>query len=215
MTGEFESDTSDTAEPSSRKGPDAARALVDLFAQNRERLRRMVSVRLDHRLRGRIDPSDVLQEAQIDVLCRANEYAAAPSMPPYLWLRFLTVQRLLALHRVHLGAQMRDAGQEVPLARGRAPEATSESLAASLLGRLTSPSLAAERAEFMRQLNEALSAMEPIDREVLILRHFEELTNAETAEVLGLQKTAASNRYVRALKRLRGALGHMPGFLEP
>ena len=91
----------------------------------------------------------------------------------------------------------------------------SASLAAQLLGRLSTPSQAAVRAEMQLRLQEALNSMDPIDREVLVLRHFEELTNTETAEVLGLQKAAASNRYVRALKRLRSILRSMPGFSEP
>jgi RNA polymerase sigma-70 factor (ECF subfamily) len=190
-------------------------ALAELFQRHGDRLRRMVRLRLDRRLQGRVDPSDVLQEAQIDVLQRAGEYAANPTMPPYLWLRYLTAQRLMALHRQHLGAQMRDAGQEVSLYRGALPEATSVSLAALLLGRLTSPTRAAQRAEMKLRLQEVLNGMDPIDREVLTLRHFEELSNSETAQVLGIGKTAACNRYLRALKRLKEILSSMPGFLDP
>ena len=115
----------------------------------------------------------------------------------------MTGQRLLQVHRRHLGAAMRDAGREVSLYRGALPQASSASLAAQLLGRLTSASQAAVRAEMQVQLQEALNGMDPIDREVLALRHFEELSNGEAAEVLGLSKTAASNRYVRALGRLK------------
>jgi len=187
-------------------------ALADLFARYRDRLRRMVKLRLDRRLQGRIDASDVLQDAYLDIARRAPEYAANPTMPFFLWLRFLTGQRLLMVHRQHLGARMRDAGQEVSLYRGALPQASSVSLAAQLLGRMTSPSLAAVRAEMQLKLQEALNGMDPIDREVLVLRHFEELSNGETAAVLGLQKAAASNRYVRALKRLKEVLSAMPGF---
>jgi len=194
-------------------GPDE-HELAALFDRHRDRLRKMVQVRLDRRLQGRVDASDVLQEAQLDVLRRAQEYAANPTMSPYLWLRFLTAQRLMILHRHHLGAQMRAAGQEVSLYRGALPEATSLSLAALLLGRLTSPTQAAQRAEMKIRLQEALNSMDPIDREVLTLRHFEELGNTETAEVLGIGKTAACNRYLRALKRLREILSAIPGFLE-
>src|SRR6266511_2862536 len=144
---------------------------------------------------------------------RSPEYLANPAVPFFLWLRMLTGQRLLMVHRQHLGAQMRDAGQEVSLHRGALPQATSASLAAQLLGRLTSPTQAAARAEFQIRLQEALNSMDPLDREVLVLRHFEELSNNETAEVLGIQKSAASNRYVRALKRLKDALSSLPGFL--
>jgi RNA polymerase sigma-70 factor (ECF subfamily) len=189
-------------------------ALIELFGRHRDRLRRMIRLRLDRRLQGRIDPSDVIQEAQIDILRRAEEYAADPAMPPFLWLRLITGQRLVALHRRHLGAKMRDAGHEVSLQRGALPQATSVSLAAMLLGQLTSPTRAAQRAEMQIRLQEVLNGMDPIDREVLILRHFEELSNAETAEVLGIQKTAACNRYLRALKRLKVVLSSMPGFFD-
>jgi RNA polymerase sigma-70 factor (ECF subfamily) len=189
-------------------------AVAELFARYRDRLRRMVKLRLDRRLQGRVDASDVLQETYLDVAKRAADYAANPTMPFFLWLRFLAGQRLLVIHRRHLGAKMRDAGQEVSLYRGALPQASSVSLAAQLLGRLTSPSLAAARAEMQLKLQEALNGMDTIDREVLTLRHFEELSNGETAAVLGLEKAAASNRYIRALKRLKDVLSGMPGFFD-
>src|SRR5713226_6420448 len=113
-----------------------------LLARHRDRLRRMVHLRLDRRLQGRIDASDVLQEAYIDFARRFPQYAVEASMPFFLWLRQITGQKLIDLHRHHLGAKMRDAGQEVSLYRGALPQASSVSLAAQLLGRLTSPSLA-------------------------------------------------------------------------
>jgi RNA polymerase sigma-70 factor (ECF subfamily) len=192
-----------------RAGDDPARA--ELFARCRDRLRRMVRLRLDRRLQGRIDPSDVLQDAYLDYARRFAEWAARPTLPFFLWLRLLTGQKLVDLHRRHLGAQMRDAGQEVSLYRGALPQASSASLAAQLLGRLTSASQAAVRAETQVRVQEALNAMEPIDREILTLRHFEMLSNEEAAAVLGLRKSAASNRYIRALKRLKEALGEWPG----
>ena len=190
-------------------------ALIVLFARHRDRLKRMVRIRLDRRLQGRVDASDVIQEAHIEVLRRAGEYVREPSMPAFLWFRFLVGERLLHAHRRHLGTQMRDAGQEISLHQGAFPQATSVSLAALLLGRLTSPTRAARRAEMQVRLQTVLNQMDPIDREVLTLRHFEELSNAETARVLGLEKTAASNRYIRALKRLKEVLATMPGFFEP
>ena len=197
-----------------RAGVGDERALSELFVRHRARLRRMVELRLDRRLHGRVDPSDVLQEAYLDVAGRAAEYRADPAMPPLLWLRFLTSQRLLALHRYHLGAMMRDAGREVSLHRGAWPPASSASLAAMLLGSLTSPTSAARRSELQQRLQDALNSLDVIDREVLVLRHFEELSNAEAAHVLGLTKTAASNRYIRALKRLKDILAELPGFLD-
>jgi RNA polymerase sigma-70 factor (ECF subfamily) len=186
-------------------------ALAQVFSRYRDRLRQMVRLRLDRRLQGRLDPSDVLQEAYLDFARRLPDYARAPDMPFYLWLRFLTGQRLIDLHRQHLGAQMRSAGQEVSLYRGALPQASSASLAAQLLGRLTSASRAAIRAETQIRVQEALNRMDAIDREVLALRHFEMLTNEEAAAVLGIKKSAASNRYIRALRRLKEILGAMPG----
>lgn len=202
-------DASDDLEGRLRAGDTDAAA--ELFERCRDRLRRMVRLRLDRRLQGRLDPSDVLQEVFLDVQRKAPDFAGKPDLPAYLWLRLVTAERLLILHRHHLGAQMRDAGQEVSLHRGGLPAATSHSLASLLLGRLTSPSAAAVRAERQLRLQEALNSMDPTDREVLALRHFEELSNAEVAAVLGLTKTAASNRYVRALKRLKEALSALPG----
>jgi RNA polymerase sigma-70 factor, ECF subfamily len=190
-------------------------ALAELFTRYRQRLERMVQLRLDRRLQGRVDPSDVLQEAYLDMARRAADFFAGPTLPFFLWLRLLTGQRLLAIHRQHFGTKMRDVGLEIALRHGAMPQASSASLAAQLLGRLTSPSQAAVRAEMQLRLQEALNSMDPLDREVLVLRHFEELSNAETAEVLDLRTTAASNRYVRALKRLRLILQGMPGFAYP
>jgi RNA polymerase sigma-70 factor (ECF subfamily) len=187
-------------------------ALAQVFVRYKERLRQMVRLRLDRRLQGRLDASDVLQEAYLDFARRLPEYARAPDMPLYLWLRFLTGQRLIDLHRQHLGARMRDAAQEVSLYRGALPQASSASLAAQLLGRLTSASRAAVRAETQIRVQEALNRMDPMDREVLTLRHFEMLSNDETATVLGIKKSTASNRYIRALKRLKETLAGLPGF---
>jgi RNA polymerase sigma-70 factor (ECF subfamily) len=188
-------------------------ALAALWERHRKRLRQMVRLRLDRRLQGRVDPSDVLQEAYIDMEERLPEYVRDRSFTTYLWLRLVTGQRLMQIHRHHLGTAMRDAGREVSLYRGALPQASSISLAAQLLGRFTTASRAAIRAERQLQLQAVLNGMDPMDREILALRHFEELSNGEAAEVLGLSKTAANNRYIRALNRLRDLLESIPGFL--
>jgi RNA polymerase sigma-70 factor (ECF subfamily) len=186
----------------------------ELLGRHRGRLKRMVALRLDRRLQGRVDPSDVIQEAYLEATTRLPGYVEKPDMPFFLWLRFLTGQKLLELHRRHLGAQARDVSREVSLYRSHLPETTSAALAAQLLGKHTSPSQAAIRAEIKIRLQEALNGMDPLDREVLALRHFEQLTNAETAQVLGLDGSAASKRYVRALRRLKEVLSTMPGMGE-
>src|SRR3954449_11799487 len=189
-------------------------ALAELFGRYRKRLRQMVRLRLDRRLQGRGDPSDVLQEAYLDVAEQLPHYLGKPDMPLFLWLRLVAGQRLIRIHRRHLGTAMRDAGREVSLYRGALPQASSVSLAAQLLGRFTTASQAAIRAERQLQLQAVLNGMEPLDREILALRHFEELSNGEVADVLGLSKTAANNRYIRALGRLRDLLESIPGFLD-
>src|SRR5438552_18381450 len=189
-------------------------ALNEIFAQHRARLRRMVELRLDRRLQARIDASDVIQEAYVDVVTRLDEYLREPNYPLFLWLRLIVGERLLKLHRHHLGTQMRDAGLEVSLYRGALPAASSVALAAQLLGKHTSPTQAAVRAERLLRIQEALNALDPIDREILSLRHFEELTRAEAAQALGIEEAAAAKRYVRALKRLKDTLADMPGGLE-
>ena len=185
-----------------------------LLTRHLQRLRCMVAMRLDHRLQGRIDPSDVIQEACLEASVQLADYLRQPTLPFFLWLRLITGQKLVALHRHHLGKQMRDASREVSLYHGSLPETSSAALAAQLLGRDTGPSEAAIRAERCLRLQEALNSMDPVDREVLALRHFELLSNAEAAQVLGLQESAASKRYVRALKRLREILKSMPGGAE-
>jgi RNA polymerase sigma-70 factor (ECF subfamily) len=206
--------TNDPSELLRRAGAGDAQALNELLALYRDRLRGMVRLRLNRRLQGRVDPSDVLQEAYLEICRGLPDYLRSPTLPFFLWLRHVTGQKLIAIHRHHLGAQMRDADQEVSLYRGALPQANSVSLAAQLLGHMTSASQAAIRAEDQMLVQEALNSMDPLDREVLALRHFEMLSNEETAQVLGIKKSAASNRYIRALKRLKDILASIPGFLD-
>lgn len=189
-------------------------ALADLFQRHRDRLRRMVELRMDARLQGRIDASDVLQDGFLDLARRVENYLSDPGLPAFLWLRLVVSDRLAMIHRRHLGTMMRDAGQEVSLYRDPLPPASSAALASMLLGRLTSPSDAAIRAEQILQVQEAVNSLEPLDREVVALRHFEQLTRAETAVVLGISEEAGAKRYIRAMKKLKVILASMPGGLE-
>jgi RNA polymerase sigma-70 factor (ECF subfamily) len=207
-------DSSESSDLLRRAGEGDTVALGQLLESYRRRLRRMVYLRLDPRLQGRIDPSDVLQESYLEASQRLSEYLREPKMPFFLWLRFLTGQRLLALRRQHLGTQARDAAREISLYQGAMPEASSACLAAQLLGKMTTPLQAALRAEMKIRLQEVLNGMDPLDREVLALRHFEQLNNAETAQALGITESGASSRYVRALKRLKDILSQAPGFFE-
>jgi RNA polymerase sigma-70 factor, ECF subfamily len=190
------------------------RALADLFERHRERLRRMVELRMDVRLQGRIDASDVLQDGFLDLAKRVENYLSDPKLPVFLWLRLVVSDRLVIYHRRHLGSRMRDAGREVSLYRDPLPLASSAALASMLLGRMTSPSNAAIRAERILLVQEAVNSLDPFDREVVALRHFEQLTRAETAVVLGISEAAGAKRYIRAFKKLKTILAAMPGALE-
>ena len=186
-------------------------ALAQAFSRHRERLWQMVHFRLDQRLAGRVDEDDVLQDAYLDAAKRLRHFEDHGASSVFLWLRVIVGQTLIDIHRRHFGARMRSVQREVPMHDLYNPQATSVSIASKLLGRLTSPSHAAMRAELTDQIETALADMDAIDQEVLALRHFEELTNSEVAEVLGIQQKAASIRYVRALRRLRQIFAGVPG----
>lgn len=185
----------------------------ELLARYHSRLRRMVALRLDPRLGGRFDPSDVLQETYLEAHAGLVEYLRDPPLPFFLWLRQLAGHRLGRLHRDHLGRKCRDVSREVSLYRG-VPGASSAALAERLLGREGRPSEAAARLERKLRLEQALNSMDPTDREVLVLRHFEQLTRAEAARELGISEAAAAKRYLRALERLKAELDAGPGGLE-
>ncbi|WP_406695405.1 sigma-70 family RNA polymerase sigma factor [Singulisphaera sp. Ch08] len=180
--------------------------LETLLAGHRQRLRRMIAVRLDQRLRKRIDPSDVIQEAYLEASIRLMSYLRSPTMPFFLWLRFLTSQKLVTLHRHHLGVRMRAANQEATCHPGTFPEASSVAMAAQFLDHGTRPSEAAIRAERKERVRRALDDMAPLDREVLAMRHFEQLSRLEIATVLGVSEAAAGKRYIRALEKLKQVL---------
>jgi RNA polymerase sigma-70 factor, ECF subfamily len=188
-------------------------ALASLFSNYRERLRRMVELRMDARLRGRVSASDILQEAYIGALQRLPHYQASTDVPIFVWLRSVTMQRLIDAHRRHVGGRMRDAGREIRLGEVEAIEAGPGHIA-ELFANTTSPSLAARRGEIMVLVRDALEQLDPIDREVLVLRHFEQMSNLEAAASLSIKPAAASKRYVRAVERLRSILEQVPEFLR-
>jgi RNA polymerase sigma-70 factor (ECF subfamily) len=187
-------------------------SLGKLLAEHRPRLRRMVAMRMDPRLAGRVDPSDIVQEGQLEAARRLGDFIREPKAPFFLWLRFITGQCLAACHRRHLGAQQRDVRRELSVDQPRIPEASSVALAHQLLGRMSSPSQAAIREEQKAKLHEALDTMDPADREVLALRHFERLTAGEAAAELGISESAAKKRYLRALERLRSIMSSSLGW---
>lgn len=185
-------------------------AVGDLLDGFRPRLRRMVSLRLDPRAKGRFDTSDVLQEAFIEASERLPRYledTEEERMPFYLWVRFLVGQKLLQFHRTHLGALARAADREVRLSQPAGPEASMFSVASVWIAESGTPSQAVSAEEEHAKVREALESMNEIDREVLVLRHFEQLSNVEVSRVLEISPQAASARYVRALTRIQSIVG--------
>jgi RNA polymerase sigma-70 factor (ECF subfamily) len=176
-------------------------ALGQLFDSYRPRLRRMVQIRMDVRVAARLDPSDVLQEAYLDAARQIDRYLHEPAVDVYVWLRGLTWQRLLKLQRAHLGAQCRAVAREQPWT-----DNSSDVLAQQFLASDTGPEQRLVREELRQRVQRALALLKPSDREVILLRDVENLTNGEVAQALGLSPTAATMRYGRALFRLQGLL---------
>jgi RNA polymerase sigma-70 factor, ECF subfamily len=193
-----------------RAGQGDGRCLEELFTRYRPRLKRMVKLRLDPRVQGRVDPSDVLQQAYLDTCRRLADYLREPNLPFFLWLRQLAGHCLQMAHQHYLGDEAAGDRHEVLLYRGALPEAPAAALAALLLGKTATPGESAVRVSRKIRIQGALNSMDALDREVLALRHFEQLSNAETALVLGLTESAACNRYVRALEQLRSILSGTP-----
>ena len=190
------------------------KALAQLFESYRPRLWRIINFRLDHRLAGRVDAEDVLQESYMNAAQRIQHVFTDSPDGVFVWLRLIVQQTLIQIHRRYFGTKSRDMLRERQAKNrwGGNGDSESFSISSQLLGHLTSPSQAALRQELSQQLQVALESMNDLDREVLILRHFEELTNQETARVLKISQQAASLRYVRALTRLKHVLSAIPEF---
>jgi RNA polymerase sigma-70 factor (ECF subfamily) len=196
-------DDQDELDQLRRRGEDA---VAEQFGRYRHRLLRMIALRLDARILAKVDSEDVLQDAFMVASRRIGGYLDQPTVPLFVWLRQITSQILIDTHRRYLGAQMRNVNQEVTLYRVGSAGASSAGLVPQLADSLTTPSQFAVREETLLEMRAALESLEEIDREVLVLRHLEELSNNEVAEILGIDKYAASKRYVRALRRLKTAM---------
>ena len=205
------SEPTDTGQLVERLRAGDHQALTDLFQRYRDRLHRMVELRMDPRIQGRLDASDVLQDGFLDAAARLDGYLRRPDLSPFLWLRLVVAERLAIAHRRHLGTKMRDVGQEVSLHLDPLPEASSAALASMLLGHLTSPTEAAARAELVLRVQEAVNALDPLDRELVALRHCEQLSRAETAQILGITENVVAKRYIKALVKLKEILPMRPG----
>ncbi len=191
-------------------------ALAEYFSITRARLKQIVRFRLDRRLHSRVSESDVIQDTYVRAAKRINHFLEQPDLPFFVWLRLEIQQKLHELHRFHLDAAKRDARMEVNLAPAQNQGGqTSMCLAHHLAAQITSPSLVVQREEQLEFLKRALDEMNETDREIIALRHFEELSNVETAKVLDLQPSAASKRYLRALKRVGEIMKEAQQFDEP
>ncbi len=186
-------------------------AAVDrLFDRHRRALRRMVQLRLDPAIARRVDASDVVQDVLLEASRRLADYLRDPSMPFHLWLRHLARDHLIDEHRRHRTAARRSVDRERPLRAPAFGDRSSVDLAAELPDRQLTPAANAIRRELRRRFLEALSQLDEADREVVLLRHVEHLTNSEAAEALGLTPAAAGMRHLRALRRLKTILGDPP-----
>jgi RNA polymerase sigma-70 factor (ECF subfamily) len=177
-----------------------AAALNRLLDMHRPFMRRVVEARLDPRLHARIDPSDVVQEAQMEAARRIQDYLERRPMPFHLWLRQTAFENLLRLQRTHR-ADCRTVEKEFPL-----PDRSSVMLARQLLGESRGPPDQLIEAELARRVREGLAALSETDREILLMRSFEGLSNQEVAAALGIEPVAASQRFGRAVLRLRKLL---------
>ena len=203
MVAEHDPDTDELVEQA-RGGDREARQ--QLLVRHRGRLRQMVALRMDRRLRARVDPSDVVQEALADAAQELSDYLRQRPLPFYPWLRQLAWERLIDLHRRHVYSKKRSISREDPEFLAL-PEESAVQLAQRLLAPGSSPSERLVRDELRGRVQAALAQLAPRDREVLVLRHLEQLSTQHTAAILGITQGAVKTRHLRALERLRGLLG--------
>jgi RNA polymerase sigma-70 factor (ECF subfamily) len=186
-------------------------ALAKYFQIVRPRLKRIVNFRLDYRLNGRVSESDVIQEAYVRAAKHIDNFLTRRDLPFFVWLRMELHQMLLDIHRHHFDAEKRDVRKDQLFTRTGSGGETSLAIAAHLIGRVSTPSRLVEKAEQIALVQQTLEQLPELDREIIALRHFEELSNLETAEYLGIEPSAASKRYLRALKRLKEIMNMVSG----
>ena len=182
-------------------------AVNQLLTRHRDALRRLVGMRLDRKIQRRVDVSDIVQEVLFDAGRRLEDYLANPVMPFHLWLRHMARDRIIDAHRRHRASAKRSVDREQQLAVPKGNDQSTIQLAAHLLDREMTPAAAATMHELARRFETAIEDLEEQDREIVIMRHFEQLSNAETAIALSITQPAASMRYLRAMRRLRQLIG--------
>lgn len=174
-----------------------------LFAEHRGRLHRMVSIRMDQRLSARVDSSDVVQDALAEATRQLSDYLRRQPLPFYPWLRNLAWQRLVQLHRQHVQSKKRSVEREQPWAIGELPDESVYQMAEQFSAEDTSPSQRLIRDELLQRVKRAMARLKPDDREILVLRHMEQLSVEESASVLSIPIGTAKARHFRAVQRLR------------
>ncbi len=199
-------DSSQTQQLLAQARQGEADAVDRLLTVHREPLRRAIRLRLDPALAGRVDASDVVQEVLLEASRRLADYLRDPRMPFHLWLRHLARDQVIDTHRRHRVAQKRSLDRERPMIPAALADRSSIELTARFFDQEPTPASAAMRHELERRLQAALAELDEADREVIWMRHFEQLSNQEVAADLGLTEAAASMRYLRALRRLRALL---------
>ena len=185
-------------------------AVNQLLERHRTALRKLVQLRLDRKIARRVDASDVVQDVLLEANQRLQEYMANPCMPFHLWLRHLAKDRMIDMHRRHRGAQRRSLDRERSLAAPQFGDQSSFDLASQLAASELTPAAASIRKELEQRFLTAMDELDEDDRDILLMRHFEQLGNSETAEALGLSAAAAGMRHLRALRKLRAILGERP-----
>jgi RNA polymerase sigma-70 factor, ECF subfamily len=184
-----------------------ADAVDQLLDAHREALRRMIALRIDPALARRVDASDVAQDVMLEASRRLQDYLREPSaMPFHLWLRYIALDHIKDAHRRHRQAQRRSLDREQALVPAGLADQSSLDLAAQFIDRELTPASAAMRQEMERRLHSALAQLDEEDREILLMRHFEQLSNQEVAQILKVSEPAASMRCLRAQRKLRGFL---------
>ena len=190
-----------------RGSPDAVNQLME---RHRDALRRMVQMRLDQQIRRRVDVSDVVQDVLVEANRRLADYLARPGMDFHLWLRQIAMDRIIDAHRRHRVSAKRSVDREQPMAVPAGAERSTMELAAQLADGELTPAAAAAQRELVRRVEAALTQLDEADAEIIVMRHYEKLSNQEAAQALDLSQPAASMRYLRAIRRLRQLLGE-PG----
>jgi RNA polymerase sigma-70 factor, ECF subfamily len=198
-------DSTETQELLQRARRGEKTAVEQLLARHREPVQRMIGLRLDRAIAPRVDASDIVQEVLLEASQRLAEYLRQPAMPFHLWLRHIAKDHIIDAHRRHRKAQRRTVDREQPM-RSAWPDQSSVELAADLIDRELTPATAALRQELAERFQEVIASLDEDDREIILMRHFEQLSNQEVAAALGLSEAAAAMRHLRALRRLRALI---------